>query len=274
MESTEHNPPLSRLLQLMNMVEALVLAAAVIGLFFLYDVTKAYWAWDITPFNARFIGAIYAASLVVVVVLALNNRWSPARVIVPMIGLFTVIVLVITLMYWSQFVPSRPATWAWIPLYVLLPLNAAYHLWQYRSLSPAQVIRVPTWIKLILMAQAGVLLVYSLAMFVMPAAATSFWPWAVDAFHSRLYAPIFLAAALGSYMVARGASRMELMGLSMGQAVFGAVAIFGTLYVDSIVKRIDWSQFGAWLFIGIFVIAIILGVAYGVVARGSKTTDL
>jgi hypothetical protein len=271
MQATDHNPQLTRLLQIMTAIEAVVLIVSFIGLFFLYDIAKPYWPWDITPFNARFISAIYAASLVVVVLLALHNRWSPARNTLPMIGIFTAIVLGITLLYWSQFNASRLSTWIWLLIYAVLPLNAAYHLWKYRRLPPADVTRFPAWVSPLLIAQAVILAVYSLAMFVAPAASTSFWPWAVDAFHARVYAPIFLAAAFGSLLASRAASREELMGLGAGQAVFGAVVILGTFYVDSIVHRINWSLPTTWLFIAIFGLALLIGLAYVIAARQSPS---
>jgi hypothetical protein len=39
------------------------------------------WAWITPPFNARYVGVIYLAALVPLVILAVSGRWSPGRLV-------------------------------------------------------------------------------------------------------------------------------------------------------------------------------------------------
>src|SRR5258708_36735264 len=63
------NPPITSLLRFVGILEVLALAAAGIGLFFVYSVAAPLWPWDIKPFNAGFVGATYLGSLMAGVVI-------------------------------------------------------------------------------------------------------------------------------------------------------------------------------------------------------------
>src|SRR5688572_27968047 len=113
MTTTDSNPKLSKLVQIAMIVETLVLLPAAGGLIFLAAMSRPNWPWELTPFNAGFLGAIYAASLVVVAMLAANTRWSPARVLLPMICAFTLWAVFISFLYLPRFDLVKGTTWAW-----------------------------------------------------------------------------------------------------------------------------------------------------------------
>src|SRR5215468_9780354 len=107
-------------------------------MFLLFAIAKPLWPWDTTPFNAAFLGATYIASFAATLTLLLVGRWSVARTILRMVLAFTFVVLIVSLFNVAQFHFDRWASWAWLLLYIVLPLNAAYHLWLYRKQPPAQ----------------------------------------------------------------------------------------------------------------------------------------
>src|SRR5690606_35057698 len=119
--------PISRLLWLVTAFESAVLGVVGGGLFFLTEPLGQELTWELTPFNARFLGAVYLASLLSTLLLVVANRWSPARVVVPMIFLFTTIVLAVSVLNLSRFTGPLFATVLWFLLYVGIPLNAGYH---------------------------------------------------------------------------------------------------------------------------------------------------
>src|SRR5258705_8001687 len=116
------NPPISPLLRIITAVEALVLFGAGIGLFFFYDLMSSQWAWTITPFNSGFLGAIYLASLIAVTLLLAMPYWNAARLLLPMILTFTLIVLIASLIHFDKFNFSHIATWIWFALYIVIPI--------------------------------------------------------------------------------------------------------------------------------------------------------
>src|SRR5258708_35307200 len=110
------NPPITSLLRFVGILEVLALAAAGIGLFFVYSVAAPLWPWDIKPFNAGFVGATYLGSLMAVVTMLGVSRWAPARLLFPMLFSFTGGVLFVSpldlglfhLDWWAASAPLAP----------------------------------------------------------------------------------------------------------------------------------------------------------------------
>lgn len=255
---------LPRLLRYLTMVELVVLFGAGAGLFFLPGPTGDAWPWELTPFTTRFLGAVYLAAYVAVALMLWIGRWAPARVTVWALGAFTAIVFAISLIELDRFDLSRPVTWVWLALYLILPLNAAYHLWRYRSVQLPAPSRVgPVWSAL-LFGSAALLGVYSIGLLALPDASTEFWPWPVDDFHARMYSAAFVAVAVGLYAVARAARPVEFFSVGLTHATLALMAIVGLFVVDRSRGSVDWSAAGVWLWVGGF--ATLLGLSLAMIA--------
>ncbi len=260
-----HNPPVTLLLRWMTAVEALVVLISGAGLFLLPEVIKPLWPWELAPFNARAMGALYFTSLIAAAVMAWRGRWSPARVVTPMIFTFTLIVLIVSLVYLPRF--SGASALAWFGLYIGIPIIAAYHLWLYRSLPPADALPTPSWLRTCLLAYAGFFLVYGMAMLVIPITATAFWPWGIDEFHGRMYSVGFITPAVGCLLLLRSGSALEFGALGLTQVFGGVTSLLGVLIVDSSVHRVDWTLLGSWAWFGFPLLLIIVGGLMALHAR-------
>jgi hypothetical protein len=237
---------------------ALALAGG--GLFFLPGLGRPLWAWEISPFNARLLGAIYLSSFAAVLQMYQSGRWTPARLVLPMIFSFTSIVLLQTVMEIDRFLFDRPATWAWMVLYGILPLTSAYYYWRYRSFMPASCVPLsPAWRRFLLI-EGVVLALYTVALLIAPVAATAFWPWAVDTFHARSYCGMFSAPSVAALMVSRRASPAELWTLGLGQVVWGGGAAIGVPLLGMGLERIDWAAVGTWVWIAMKATLMIVGL--------------
>src|SRR5690349_12883763 len=157
------NPPISSLLRVITTIEALVLLGAGGGLFFFYDFMSTQWAWTITPFNSGFLGAIYLATLVTVVLLLAMPYWNTARLLLPMILTFTLVVLIASLLHFDKFNFSHIAAWIWFFLYIIIPLNAIYHLWLYRNNVMTNATPTPSILRAWLILQGTLLGLYGIA---------------------------------------------------------------------------------------------------------------
>ncbi|HLY28673.1 MAG TPA: hypothetical protein VKQ72_20175, partial [Aggregatilineales bacterium] len=262
------------LLRGITFVEVLVLAVAGFGMFFLFAIARPLWPWDTTPFNAAFLGATYIASFAATLTLVLLSKWSVARMILRMLLVFTLVVLIVSVFNLSQFHFDRWASWAWFALYILLPLNAAYHLWLYRKLPPAQSVGTPQLWRAYLMAQGIVLGLYALALFMVPDLFIAFWPWPVDVFHAQMYSAIGFTAAIASFSLTWVASRDEFMALGLTQIALGLFALLGTLIVNnvSVVKKhVDFSVGGTWLWLGVNLWLFLMGIA--MLVRWQRSSD-
>ena len=261
MEAETANPRVTLLLQGVTAIEVLVLIGAGGGLLLAPSVIGEIWPWRLTPFNAGFLGAVYTGSMVAAAFLVLIGRWSPARVVTPMILLFTAIVLVVSLIYLDRFQLGNPATWLWFMLYVGIPLNAAGHIWLYRNLPVADKARLSPALRAMLAAAAAVFGLYGLGLLVAPGPLTAFWPWPIDAFHGRLYSVVFLTPALGAWLLMRSAAWAEVRAIATTLLTGGGLAIIALLAVDLRVHRVNWTAAGTWLWLGLFIAMVLSGAA-------------
>lgn len=263
------NPPISSLLRWVTAVECVVLIFAGIGLFFLPNLISPLWPWPLTPFNTRFLGAVYLGSLASALLLVFYGRWTPARVVVPMILAFTLIVLVVSLIYLGNFVVPT-STVFWLILYIGIPLNAAYHLWLYRNRPPAQPITLPSVLRTYLRVQAISLGLYGLGLLILPSTFAAFWPWPLDDFHARLYSAAFITPAVGAWLLARSATKLDLLALGLTQVFAGLLSIVGLFIVNSVVpveRQVNYSLVGTWLWLGSSLMIFLAGAAMVSISR-------
>jgi hypothetical protein len=258
--TTELNPKISPLLRFLTFVEVVVLFAAGFGLFFMPRLVGPLWPWELLPFNARFLGAVYAASCIAAVMQTAHARWSPARLVTPMIFIFTAIIVVLSFVYIDLFDFQRWEVWVWFGLYIIIPVNALYHLWLYRSLPPADSTPIESSARNVLSAQMMILGVYGILLVVFPSAAKVIWSWEIDVFHAQLYSVTFITPALGAYVLMKGASRIEWQTMGLTQIVLGLFPIIGLLLVDASIQRVSWSAIGTWIWLALFAGMLAVGI--------------
>jgi hypothetical protein len=257
-EST--NPNISPLLRYLTLVEVLVLFITGLGLFFAPKIIEPFWPWKLLPFNAHFLGAVYSASLVAAAMQVWYGRWSPTRVVTPMILVFTAIILVLSFVHIEQFDFKRVEVWLWFLLYGILPINAGIHLWLYRNLPPADSAQPTTAGRIILVVQSIILGLFGLALLVAPSFAKTFWSWEIDEFHAQLYSVTFITPAVGAFILAKAASKTEWLTMGLTQGVLGLFPIIGVILVDAAAKRVNWSLAGTWIWMAIFAAIFIVSL--------------
>jgi hypothetical protein len=266
MVSGNANPRVTTLLLAVTGIETLVLFGAGVGLVVQPAVIGSIWPWPLTPFNAAFLGAVYSASLVSAAALTVIGRWSPARIVVPMILVFTAIVLFVSLANLDRFSPGWPV-WLWFFLYLALPINAAWHVWLYRGLPPADPGLPTPGFRAVLLIASGIFGLYGLALLIAPEAVGNLWPWPIDAFHGRLYSVTFLTPAIGLYVLSRAASWAELWTMGLTLLALGLLAVFGLAVTDVRTDRIDWAGPSTWSYVVPFGLVVALGFGLCRMAR-------
>jgi len=264
-DTSSENPPISSYLRFVTAVECFVVLSAAVLLFFLPDLGKSLWAWDIPPFNARFVGAIYFAAYIPLVIFWYTARWTPGRLVLWMIFAFTFLVMLVMIIHWDAFAWNRISTYLifW-PLYIFLPIHSAIFLFKSRETQkPAASNLTSTW-RTALLAFALLGGLYGLGMLFFPEQSTSFWPWGVDAFHARIYASAFITPAVGAWILAqRGGHPSEHFIFGLNLISGGILPILGTLWTNASVSAERQIQYdlGTWAFFMLFVVSTLLGVA-------------
>ncbi|MBK6742282.1 MAG: hypothetical protein IPG66_04610 [Hydrogenophilales bacterium] len=266
--TNEDNPRISHLLAAVTWLEVAILFWAGLGLLFYPSVVDPVWPWPLAPFNTRFLGALYSAALIAAYLQARTGRWSPARVVTPMIFIFTLVVTVFSFVHMERFDPNRVETWIWFGLYLGVCLNAGVHLWWYRTWPvPGRPPTGPT--RVLLQALMICLGLYGMALLLAPTEASGFWPWTLDDFHAQLYSVTFLTPALGAWVLLRGATPLDQHTFGITLAAWGALPILGLVLADVLTRRIDWSTVDTWLWLALFGAMAATGTSLAVRARES-----
>jgi hypothetical protein len=254
------NPGITSLLRFLTAVEVLVVFASGVGLFFIPESAAMLWPWELLPFNVRFLGAVYSASCVSAVMQTAHGRWSPARLVTPMIFIFTTVIMTLSFIHLPVFDFQRWEVWVWFLLYIIIPVNCAYHVWLYRDLPAADPTRPSATGRTILLAQTIILGMYGLALLVIPSVAKTLWSWKIDDFHAQMYSVAFLTPAVGAFILAKAASKTEWLTMGLTQAVLGLFPIIGVIIVDASAKSVDWSSAGTWIWMALFSVMFIISL--------------
>lgn len=261
------NPSIRIGLLVPAMAQGVVIAAAGIVLFFAPTTGHDIWGWELTPFNTRFLGAIYLAALVDFVALAAVRRWQPARLVMPMDLLFMSVVLLVSLGYVDRFNWERPVSWAWFVIFGFVPVYAAYFLLQLRRLWRVALGAPSPALRAALLGAAVPLAVYGMGLLASPGRFAAFWPWPVDAFHARVYSAIFLTLALAAVIASQGVAPIELATLGLTCAVLGALEPIGLVVVDADLNKVDWSSAGTLGWVAMFAAMFVYGLGLSAASR-------
>lgn len=260
--STEPSLPLKvpALLSTLALISIVLLALVGGGLFFFPQFIQDRWIWPLTPFNTRFLGAIYLTALVSLTNLIFGNRAVLARLIVPMMWIFTTVVLLASCLHLEQFSPLRRASDLWFWVYLIDCVGASYYLGYFKERSFPNLRQLPALWPAVLGIQAGLLGVYGLGFLIFPETTSSTWSWPLDSFHARLYSSIFLTGAVGSALLAKRASAAECRALGVIQITFSGLVLAGVGIVDSAVNKMDWRLLANWIWVGAISLPGIIGL--------------
>ena len=245
------NPKLPGGLRIFSAAVIVVLLVGA-GLFFIPDMVKPRWPWPLAPFNARFLGSFYLAELVAMAALLVWNRWSPARMILVMAFVFTLVVSATSLINLGQFNFARKAPWIWFVVYagsavavrpvpVECARDAAGRRGDFRRRlaalfpgrnDPARVVRARP-------------------------ARCAFDVQRVLAVEDRCVPRADLQRDLHhgccrDLADLRHAPREELVALGAAQLALGLLSIVGLVVTDAAVKRVDWAFSGTWVWLALF----------------------
>ncbi len=257
LEETGDNPPLSAWVRALAAVVLLVVSFGA-SLLFVPSLSVPRWPWTIPPFNARFLGAIYAAEAVTVVPFLIVNRWSPGRVALIAASIFTVVASIGTVLHADQFLGGK-RTIVWFAAYIGYAVLTTLALWVYRDMPRVAALAMDETRRKVLHGIGAALIVYGIALFLLPSQASAFWPWAVDAMHAQIYSAVFLAMGAASVVVARDGARLEVLLLGLFMLALGIFAIAGLVAADMESGRADWAAAGTWVWIAMFAGFALLG---------------
>lgn len=277
LDQSPNNPRISAYLRLVTGVECLVVLVAAVGLFFFPEMSSKLWAWNIPPFNSRFVGAVYFSALLPLIVFWQSARWTPGRLVLWLIFVFTGLVMLAMIIHWDVFDWTRVSSYGFWLIYIFLPINSAVFLYRSRAEPTVGGLETSSILKTVLFVVSLGFGLYGLGLLLIPESSTSFWPWTVDAFHARIYASAFIAPAVaaGILFFRRGAAS-EYLTFGLNLLIGGVFPILGTLWTNvsvSAERQINYAASDTWAFFILFFVTGILGFALILFAvQNSKKT--
>jgi hypothetical protein len=72
------------------------------------------WSWALTPLTARVVGGMFALQGMFGLCMALDSRWSAARITLESQLVNMLFILIATVRTWSTFDQARPFTWVFV----------------------------------------------------------------------------------------------------------------------------------------------------------------
>jgi hypothetical protein len=176
-----------------------------IGLTGLFVPSEMQIPLRISPLNARFVAALYVAGGIGVLLAALAKRRSEARLFVVGFGVATLLILILTLAHWSDFMADPlPHRAVWIFVYVVDPLVALVLVPIAGLWPPTRGVRHR--LTPLLLVQAVLFGALAVLLLVAPDVAAAYWPWALPPLLGQLYACFILTFAIGAALAARETS--------------------------------------------------------------------
>jgi hypothetical protein len=214
--------------------------AAVAGpiLFLWPQGTDVYFAWHITHvLTPVFMGANYMVGLGNFLALR-ENRWSLARVQMPAIIVFALVMLAATLMHTPIFKWSHPIAWAWLFTYIVSPpLAVAVYVYYERYFQPPEPAgpRLPFFTRPLALAIGLADLLLAFGLFFFPAGVGQLWPWTLTPLTARVVAGWLLGSTALLWMAAGQRTLSTAYIALLAQAMIAATLLIGALW--------HWSSF-------------------------------
>ena len=273
-------PPTRRVSVYQRALFASVLAfaawVAVWGLFFPEQIASRL-PLTVPPLHARFLGAMYLAGSVFVLLAMLAKNWHEIRVVTMILALWTGMLGAVSIANLDALDWSRGPLWFWFVAYLGFPLIALWVAWCQRAeMEHPHEDEISPMLRAYLYGQGVVASVLALCLLAAPQFMTTVWPWPVAALVAHIYGAPFLAFGIGSLYAARQRAWSEVRITIMGTLVFALGVLTASLVHAGL---FDPSSPSVWLWFGGFGLATGLLVAFALVpalrlkARGSGMSD-
>lgn len=187
--------------------------------------------FPVPPMHARFLGAVYLSGLAVMLGALLARGWLEIRLVPILTALWTGGLCVISLFHLDQFDFAEPQPWFWFGAYIVYPLIALGLAWRHRTLVDEErpAARLPGWASGYLVGQGIVLTALAVALLLFPSALAEVWPWPIDRLLAQIYSAPLLAYGVGSLLLARRSTVLEVRIIVLWMLVFTAGVLLASI---------------------------------------------
>jgi hypothetical protein len=254
-------------------VAGVLVIGAGVPLFVLSDTTADHFAWTVQPaLTAAALGAAYWGASVLELVAARAKQWAQARVAVPGVLAFTTLMNIPIFKNFENYHLDRPAAWAWIATYLVVPPLMAGVLWHQLKQpggDPPRRRRLPTPLRGLVGLQGLGMLVFGLALLAVPTEVGALWPWGLDPANSTYGGSE--ALYFGCWLTGLGIVGVQATwedDLDRLQGAFGAYLALGSFELIASARYLDTMHEGLrtaawWAALGVVMLTGVWGLAAG-----------
>lgn len=175
-----------------------------LGGFFLAGRIEDFLPFQVPPLHARFIASMYLAGVILTVLSARAAIWRDVRVSTAMIGLWTGMLQVVSVLYVPAFDWTATPTWFWWIAYFWFPLGALFISLNQRDVQdPPATQPLHPALPPVLTAIGATAVVLSLLLLILPTVMMAAWPWKIPVMLAQIYGGPFMAYGLGALYAGR-----------------------------------------------------------------------
>jgi hypothetical protein len=204
------------------------LLVAVLGLFSPEYLASIFTWMVLPPLHARFVGAIYLFGAVFMVGCLLAKTQAEVRGAVQLIGVWTGMLFIISLLNLSAFDFKLLPVWIWFISYITYPIIS---IWmtvrqpKHQQTDSLPGPSLPAWSKRFLLAQGIVISLLAGLLFFFPTFMSTVWPWKVTPTLAQLYAGPLLSYGLGSLLFSRQNTWLGIRAIVPGMFAFAITTV-------------------------------------------------
>jgi hypothetical protein len=200
------------------------------------------------PLHARFIGAMYLAGATMMLLATAASAWHQVRVVTIILGTWTGLLGLVSLLHLDVFNWSWRPTWFWWFAYVWFPFGAAFIAWNQRRENdhPDEPPLSPL-LRSFLVVQGVVAVALALGLLLVPGAMINLWPWNITLLLTQIYSAPFLAYGVGSLYAARQHGWSEVRIPVIATLMLMLVAVIGSFVHSATFNTANpstWVWFG------------------------------
>jgi len=237
---------------------AAALLVAILGLFNPTYLASIFTWLVLPPLHARFVGAIYAFGAVFMAGCLAARYQAEVRWAVQLIGIWTGMLFVISLLNLSAFDFKLLPVQIWFASYIIYPITS---FWMTLRQSPLRDVGDLPGLELaggargFLLVQGILFSLLAVSLFFAPAVMSTLWPWKVTPVLAQMYAGPLLSYGLGSLLFAQQRKWLGVRAILPGMLIFTVT----TVIISSVhIKLFSFNEVPDLLWFGWFILASLI----------------
>lgn len=209
----------------------IILALAVWVLYLYPDQTDQFFAWTIKPrMTPLAMGAGYAMGAYFFARVLTSSRWHRAALGFIPITVFTIFMLLATLLHWDRFHQGTPSFGLWVVVYVITPFLVPLIWLRNRAADPGTPepgdLIVPSLVRRAAGIAGLAVTLFGILIFLVPDLAIRIWPWQLTPLTARVLAGWSMLPGIGGLVLSRETRWSGGWRVMVEAVTFGAVLFF------------------------------------------------